>query len=144
MQHGNRLKRAQVLVVASLLAGCGRPGVIRPGAVLAPCPRPYEADIPLPEGFVLVDQSSEDWSSGPARYVRHRYLGRADKYAVRKFYREQMPLVRWTPIDDGNVEGRYTLRFERRNESCIITIADDAGSASQRVIVEAMITPAAP
>ncbi len=107
-----------------------------------PSPHPYEPDIPLPKGFGLADQSSEDWSSGPLRYVRHRYVGRADKYAVRDFYREQMVLVRWTPISDSNVRGRYTLRFERENESCIITIEGEEGFASRRVIVEALIAPA--
>ena len=110
--------------------------------VLKPAVAPYEPDIPLPGGFRLVDESSEDWSSGSTRYVRHRYLGRADKYAVRRFYREQMPLVRWTPISDGNVGGHMNMRFRRGTESCTVRVDDADGARSTGgVVVEVLIAP---
>ena len=97
----------------------------------------------MPTGFRLVDQASEDFSSGPVRYVRHRYLGRADKYAVREFYRKQMPLVRWTAISDSNVNGRITMRFQRQDESCTVTIEDETSGFARRVAVQVMIAPSA-
>lgn len=133
---------ASVLLVA--VCGCAGPIPIGPDATLAASPRPYEPDLPVPVGFRLVDRSSEDWSGGATRYLRHRYGGRADKYAVRRFYQEQMPLVRWTKISDGNVDGRITMRFRRGAESCTVTIDDKAGGWSHRVAVDILITPSAP
>ncbi len=98
----------------------------------------------MPVGFRLVDRSSEDWSLARqlagrcVRYVRHRYVGVADKTAVRRFYREQMPLVKWTAISEGNVHGRITwqatllVRFKRGSESCTITIEDQPAAISRR------------
>lgn len=127
-----------ILLAAGACAGAQRSGQ---GALLAASPRPYEPDIPLPRGFRLADQSSEDWAAGPIRYVRHRYTGRADKYVVRRFYLEQMPLVRWTAVSNGNLGGCHTLRFKRRGETCTVSIADEPGSWFGRVRVEVLIAP---
>lgn len=128
-----------VLLLA--VGGCAGPqGAGREGA-LAASPRPYEPDIPLPQGFRLTDQSSEDWAAGPIRYVRHRYTGRAEKYVVRRFYLEQMPLVRWAAVSSGSVGGSHTLRFRRQDESCTVTIADEPASLLDRVRVEVLIAP---
>ncbi len=133
---------AVAALVLSLVGGCVGSSAIRGNRSLLPSARPYAADIPLPEGFRLVDQSSEDWAAGRRiRYLRHRYRGRADKYTVREFYREQMPLVRWTAISDGNVNGRITMRFERAAESCTITIEDEMPRISRRVAVEVIVAP---
>ena len=110
---------------------------------LLPSPHPYEVDIPVPEGFRLAEQSSEDWSSGSLRYLRHRYVGRADKYELRRFYRQQMPLVKWTTLSDGQISGRYTMRFVRGTESCTIAIDGGASTLSSKVVIDVMIAPAA-
>ena len=129
--------------MVSLAVGCAGSAPIGLEGALKPSRQPHEPDIPLPEGFRLVERSCEDWSSGPIRYLRHRYRGRAEKAAVRRFYRQQMPLVRWKAISDGNVHGRYTMRFERRTESCTITIEDATLGLSSRVVVDVLIAPAA-
>ena len=130
--------RTALLMVLSGCAGTQETGWKRS---LAASPRPYEPDIPLPQGFRLVDQSSEDWAAGPIRFVRHRYSGRADKHAVRRFYIEQMPLVRWTAVSKGSMDGCHTLRFRRQDESCTVTIADGPGRRFGQVRVEVLITP---
>ena len=132
-----------MLTVLPLVAGCLTP---RDGALptgLEPSQKPYERDIPLPEGFRLADQSSEDWSNGPIRYLRHRYVGKAEPYAVRAFYREQMPLVRWIPISDRLADGRITMRFEREPEVCTIMIERDRRRPGSLAGVEVVITPKA-
>jgi hypothetical protein len=132
---------ASLIALLSLIGGCS---VTRPpvGEVaLVASPRPVEPDIPLPVGFVLVDQSSEDWSSGPLRYVRHRYRGRGDRHAVRSFYREQMPLVRWTPIEESSLHGQCRMSFARGSESCSIAIERAGSGRSRDVIVDVLITP---
>lgn len=141
--------RSSKLLACSLLAGCvllcacGGPTGQRPAWELSAATDPYERDIPLPRGFKLAERSSEDWFSGSIRYVRHRYVGRADKYSVRKFYREQMPLVRWTTLTDSQLHGRYSLRFQRGSESCTIEIVDSGSWMFPRVAVDVVIGPMA-
>lgn len=139
--HAEHPARGRLLISALLLGGgcVGAPGVER----LAPVPssHPYHADIPLPAGFALVDQSSEDWSSGPLRYLRHRYQGRGDKHAVREFYRQQMPLVRWAPVQESSMYGRCRMLFARGLESCAVTIEQPGSRRSRAVTVDVLITP---
>ena len=142
LHGGHRLGYPAAVAFLTVAGACTDRHGMSPDAVLVASPRPYEQDIPLPEGFRLVDQSSEDWTGGSVRYVRHRYRGRTDAFAVRGFYREQMPLVRWTPVSDGNVHGRCTMRFERGAESCTIVIEEDASRLSRGVTVDVTITPA--
>ena len=140
--HYIRPVRPAVVVIWLLLGGgCVGPQATGKNGALLPSRCPYEPDIPLPAGFKLADQSSEDWSSGSIRYLRHRYRGQAGTYAVRTFYREQMPLVRWTAISDSAVHGRVTMRFERADESCMITIEEEPAGLSSRVVVEVKIAP---
>ncbi len=120
------------MVGASLLVGCAATGDAAPGLSstgwvrLVADPRPLEPDIPLPVGFRLVDRASEDHrSAGFQRlYLRHEYVGKANKYAIRSFYREQMPLARWRLLSDANVKGDFSMRFEKGTESCTIQITD--------------------
>jgi hypothetical protein len=134
--------RVTLLVCVLLPSGaCTGPAARTGGLELSASADPYEADIPLPAGFALVDRSSEDWSSGPLRYLRHTYVGRADKYTVRKFYREQMPLVRWTALADRQLHGRYTLRFRRGREMCTIVIAGQGSRLYPRTTVDVTIYP---
>jgi hypothetical protein len=113
---------ALLLIVLSANTGC--PPKDEDPIRLRPEPRAYVRDVPVPEGFVLVDHLSEDQSTGTRRlYLRHRYEGRAEKFAIRSFYREQMPLAGWSLVSDGNVKGLYTLRFDKGEESCTIRIS---------------------
>lgn len=143
MRRPRPLGAALAVGLLSAAGGCAGPGMLGPDASLVPSSRPYEQDIPVPVGFRIVDQSSEDWSNGQVRYVRHRYRGRADTYAVRRFYREQMPLVRWTAISDGTVSGRITMRFQREAESCTVIIEDILSGLARRVEAEVLIAPSA-
>ncbi len=121
------------------MVGCAGPVPRRGG--LEPSRQPYLVDIPLPEGFVLADHSSEDWSSGTIRFVRHRYEGRADKLSVRAFYRRQMPLIRWTSVSESSVDGRHALSFRRAKETCQITIDGRGRSPRSLLSVEVVIAP---
>jgi hypothetical protein len=132
-----------VLVAAALvlfaLSGCAGSG--RAVGPLIASQTPYERDIPLPEGFRLIDRSSEDWASANLRYLRHSYGGRADKHVVREFYRTQMPLVRWSQVSDNNVRGRYTMRFVKGAESCMVTIHDGTAWTARTAVIEVVIAP---
>ena len=142
MRGKDRLICALVASVLWSVSGCAGLHRATGASTLVAASRPLVTDIPVPEGFRLAEQSSEDWASGSIRYIRHRYTGRADKHAVRRFYREQMPLVRWTAISDANLHGRYTMRFERGTEHCTVFIDSPAARKSDRVIVDVIISPA--
>lgn len=133
--------RLRFISCALMLAAVGCAGPVPRSGSLEPSRQPYLVDIPLPVGFVLADHSSEDWSSGPVRFVRHRYEGRADKTSVRAFYRRQMPLIRWTPVSESSVDGRHALSFRRAKETCRITIDGRGRSPRGRLSVEVVIAP---
>lgn len=145
--HGRLIRLFTVLGVCLLVGCAANSSDARRGrgftgwARLVAHPRPVEPDIPLPVGFRLVDRASEDHrSAGFQRlYLRHEYEGKADKHAIRSFYREQMPLARWRLLSDANVKGDFSMRFEKGTESCTIQITDRttvfSKTASIRVLV---------
>ncbi len=141
MQRDRALRITFAVLLSYPAWGCITAHRTHPGQPLRPSAHPYAAGIPVPLGFRLVDLSSEDWSSGPIRYLRHRYAGRADKYEVRNFYRDQMPLVKWTLGTDRCAGGRIVMGFQRRAESCTITIEDERHGLGHRVAVEIVIAP---
>ncbi|NOT02827.1 MAG: hypothetical protein HOP29_19685 [Phycisphaerales bacterium] len=124
--------------VPIVVAGCSSGDPAREARLIAA--RPFEPDIPIPGGFVLVDSASEDRSTGVSRlYVRHLYSGSADKHAVRGFYREQMPLARWSRVSDGNVKGEITMRFEKGAESCTLVITDSDDRFRRKTHVQVIV-----
>ncbi|MBN1345755.1 MAG: hypothetical protein JXQ73_23885 [Phycisphaerae bacterium] len=80
-------------------------------------------DVPVPEGFEMDEASSEDKSAGGWRFIRHTYKGGADPQLVRAFYREHMPMSKWTMLDDEMKQGQYTMHFKNDQESCEIVIS---------------------
>ncbi len=135
------LMAAALLTGCCASLGCHQGGSGSQEVRLIASSRPYEADVPIPAGFKLVDEASEDRSTGVKRlYVRHLYRGQANKHAVRNFYREQMPLTRWVKVSDGNVGGHMTLRFEKGEESCTIEIRPVPGRWKPSVEVQVLIS----
>jgi hypothetical protein len=116
-------------VVATAGIGCqqtassssGEPERLRPAA------RPYILDAPEPAGFELIDKLSEDHATPGWRYVRYTFKGRADRQAVLSYYREQLPLNKWTYLSRQSLAGEYKLLFEKPNEQCTVTIEPESG-----------------
>jgi hypothetical protein len=127
--HGGQL----ILLIVASSAACG--GCVESGRavddVRLTAGRPIEPDVPIPQGFRLIERAGEDRFTGTQRlYLRHMYCGNAGKRAVRGFYREHMPLSRWTLVSDGDIKGHLQLRFEKGAESCTIAIMDRSGLRS--------------
>jgi hypothetical protein len=93
---------------------------VSPG--LLPKASPPIPDVPVPVGFKLDMKHSRDDDTGVARFVDHLYKGRTDRWKVLEFYREQMPVSRWTRVHDGLAQGRHTLEFEKGSERCVVTL----------------------
>ncbi len=102
----------------------------------------YFSDVPMPQGFHIIEQASEDCLTGKRRvYVRHVYEGKGDGFRVRAFYEEYMPQYQWQYVTGGNVEGVQSLKFIKGSESCNITITRPSGFGSSVVRVQVMIMP---
>jgi len=94
----------------------------------------------------MVDSSTESRLTGTRRlYLRHVYQGSDDKYAVKTFYDENMPIFKWSKTSEGTIGGDINMRFEKGTESCTIDIKDDwLGHASVQVVIaqeEKAVTP---
>lgn len=131
------------LALASGVAGCEAPqGPTTRWAQLVANVRPFESDIPVPTGFRIIEAASEDYRQGGRRlFLRHRYVGAAPKITVRTFYRDQMPLARWTPLRDFTLRGRYTMQFQKLDEFCTLVIDDLEDSSLGTVVVDVCIAP---
>lgn len=81
-------------------------------------------EVPVPDGFKLVDSHSMDHESAGQRMARHEYRGKGDPFAVRNFYRQQMPQTGWERVSDQSVKGVITMRFEKRREVCTVQIRE--------------------
>ncbi len=79
-------------------------------------------EVAVPTGFRLVEGHSMDHESAGQRMARHEYQGRADPFAVREFYRQQMPQKGWERVSDQSFKGVITMRFEKKLEVCTVQI----------------------
>lgn len=138
---------AWLTVVAAWMApaGCnnssGRSGVSS-GSTAGPIPElvamslPPISDLPVPIGFNLDEDKSRNFSAAGARYVDHVFKGSADKFAVGRFYKRQMPIQRWALVTDMFVQGDIMLDFEKDTERCRITVTGGSfGSTRIQVAV---------
>ncbi len=81
-----------------------------------------------------------DHESAGRRLARHEYRGNADPYAVRNFYREQMPLMGWDRVSDQNFKGVIVIRFEKDQEACTVEIRP-AGKLNWKTIINVLVVP---
>ncbi len=79
------------------------------------------------------------FESGGLRFAQQEYSGSADPFAVREFYKEQMPLVGWREVSSQNIKGRLTMRFESATEECTMSI-EPAGWFN-RCTIEVVVQP---
>jgi len=119
-----------LLALTAALVGCngsansGDAQKIGPEPELVAMRRPPIEDLPVPIGFYLDEGKSRNFSAAGARYIDHAYKGSADKFAVGRFYKRQMPISRWTMVTDMFVQGDIVLDFEKDTERCRISISD--------------------
>ncbi|MCE5276983.1 MAG: hypothetical protein ABFD92_19885 [Planctomycetaceae bacterium] len=95
------------------------------------------ADVPVPMGFKIKEKQTLEFGAGSARYLEHTYKGRADKWELNRFFRQQMQANRWQFINYLVTDGEFTLEFEKDNERCRIIIA---GAAWYNFIHPTLIT----
>jgi hypothetical protein len=124
-------------VLAALAVGCndsemdtgdqaGGSGSSDPMELIAR-PDPPILDIPVPIGFELNEDRSRHRSAAGIRFIDHMYLGRAEKFAVVRFYKRHMERKGWSLMNSQYAQGRSTMSFEKKTagftEECLISIA---------------------
>jgi hypothetical protein len=123
------------LALSAVLAGCGgssgSAGVVTDGPnAVGPIPelvamrRPPIDDLPVPIGFYLDEDKSRNTTVAGARFIDHLYKGRADKFAVGRFYKQQMPISRWTLVTERFSQGEILQDYEKDNGRCRISITE--------------------
>lgn len=93
-------------------------------------------DIPIPAGFNIIDSGSFAFQNDNTRVALLKYIGGKIADQVVQFYKEQMPVYNWSPINIIEYERRI-LNYEKESESCIITVE----SQGRKSIITIAISP---
>jgi hypothetical protein len=136
--HSNPVGRVpfEVPVVAWNDDGEYLPKRVGPGLVAAegsPIP-----DVPMPIGFKPVVSRCSSSFDGTARTVTHVYQGRARAAEAVLFYRQQLPLHGWSPVDKQvHDDGSTSLYYTKGAESLGMRLSGRFKTAT----IEVYITP---
>ncbi|MBU1726689.1 MAG: hypothetical protein KJ880_03575 [Candidatus Omnitrophica bacterium] len=91
------------------------PGLLEPSAILR------FTDLPVPRGFLMVNEESYSFENAGTRVAMLKYKGKAEPEQVVNFYKEQMPMYSWSLLNIIEY-GQSILNFERENETCLVTL----------------------
>ena len=130
---------------AFLMAGCPSTNTDNAGGGMTPTDsselaamaKPYILEVPTPVGFKYKDEKSKSATFGNGRYINHIYNGSADKYAVARFYRKQMPVAGWALKPETQSQGAVFQEYDRKGETCRIRIYD--GGLFDRTEIEVTV-----
>jgi hypothetical protein len=78
-------------------------------------------DIPVPAGFSQLPKESFVFQTESVRAGVLRYEGKAGQESVMQFYKQQMPVYNWQPVNIIEF-GLKQLSFEKPGQSCIVVI----------------------
>lgn len=78
-------------------------------------------DVPVPAGFKVLNTESFAFQNDVIRVALLKYTGSKTADQVVAFYKQQMPMYNWSPINIIEYERRM-LNYEKSGESCIVTI----------------------
>ena len=137
-----------IILLTGILIGCAQQ-IENPGKMLGSptvedtrsteLQRVQFADVPVPHGFELVPRGNRSYSfqGGGVRLARYRYWGKQSPEDVASFYRRTMALdtYGWNPTTETSEQGQSTLAFAKDQDSCIVTILEEAGATVIRVNV---------
>ncbi len=93
-------------------------------------------DVPAPSGFNVLEQESFAFQNDVTRVALLKYIGSRSSDEVVMFFKEQMPMYNWNPINIIEYERRI-LNYEKEGESCIVTIE----ARGRKSIVTIAISP---
>ena len=133
---------------AFLTAGCPSTntdsgGTTTAGPELSAMAGAYIPEVPTPVGFKYKDEKSKSATYANGRFVNHIYNGSADKYAVARFYRKQMPLVGWVSKPETQSQGVIFQEYDRKGETCRVRIYDGGIFVGTEIEVTVFANPQA-
>ena len=129
-----------VAVLWALGLGCG-PRAAEPTRLMAKQRAPV-SDLPVPMGFRILEDESEDAYTGRRRiYLRHLYVGSGEPFAVRNFYRDRMPQYQWQLVNSVHVAGTHSMVFQKGQESCTVAISRSKSGWKSGIRVQIIIMP---
>ncbi|HUS47719.1 MAG TPA: hypothetical protein VNA25_21450 [Phycisphaerae bacterium] len=136
-------------VVFGLIAGCNETktattGPAGPVEELQAQVRPPLSDVPMPVKFKYKDNKSRSFDVPGIRFVDHVYTGPSEKFAVARFFRNQMPLSGWSRKTETQVQGIVKQEFDKDGETCRITLSDHGLFGGTKVQVEVYPSGRAP
>jgi hypothetical protein len=99
----------------------------------------YLAGVPVPKGFDIAERVTDSYEGAGMRFARQQYVGSADPYAVREFYKEHMPNSGWQYVSCHDIKGSTSIRFESGTEECAIII--EPGGFFNRTRIQVIVKP---
>jgi len=78
-------------------------------------------DVPVPFGFRTLETQSFAFQNDATRVALLKYLGSRSSDQIVAFYKQQMPMYNWSPINIIEYD-RRVLNYEKNSESCIVTV----------------------
>ena len=127
-------------VSIALCGGCTNNNIDASGE-LAPQAKPPIADVPMPMGFTFEEaRSRHNVSPGGIKFIDHVYTGPAEKFAVARFFRKQMPLSGWQARPEVLAQGIMTLEFEKEADTCRVVLTD-AGMFKDHTEIQIQLYP---
>lgn len=108
----------------------------------SPKQHPTLQNIPIPEGFRMVDDRSVGVATGPMRTANFQFSGDADRTALYNFYKEYMPSGGWKLNLESVDRGVYDLRYVSDTEECNVRLSSEGGKSVIVVVVTPLARPA--
>ena len=93
-------------------------------------------DFPVPQGFEIDEGRSRTVSAAGMRFIELVYIGKANKYAIKRFYERQMATCRWVLVTDRFIQGRIEMDFNKSSECCHIVIHEGGTLSSTELFVQ--------
>jgi hypothetical protein len=110
------------IILAAALSGCTTFTTTNQNLPLIPVVHPPVADVPIPAGFQMAPKSSSK-EVNSLRFVDHYYTGEDDLQPVVKFYRDEMPKLKWEKKEQTQPNGKeVSIQFTKANETCVVTV----------------------
>jgi hypothetical protein len=95
------------------------------------------ADVPIPVGFSMTEDSTSKVEASGLRFVDHKYAGSEDVLPVVRFYKDQMPGKGWTFVDQNQlVHNEISLHYTKNSEDCVVTVTPGSMHTHVRVQID--------
>lgn len=96
------------------------------------------SDVPVPYGFEFQREASFVYKTDSVRIGHLRYTGKAGLFEVIKFFEDNMSASGWGNGTTSQFSGRASMRYEKRDEVCVIDLDRDGS----RVNISMKVSPA--